>query len=741
MLNVIQEIRKAKGFNNSMEVINALGILAKLSPEILEWLITQIYEPVPKEENINPHYPLAIVVCMATEANVNAMEFVLDFWSRLPKHFREYDEDIREGMKYGRREINIATEDVIQYLIGQINANNQYMQFATEILERLLANSPKVLQRGIDKRGNSWFSIVSMSDNKIEEIQQSILSTIKIHPPTGAMSEFPLISVITRWVLKSPSFLIRLVGIVANSDARLLADELNHHISSKRHGLGGWEFDEKQKEHIRLMIKRLLDPEPSISNSELLAWTQSAENSRSEYDLATWSMNVVKWKKCYFFYCLYLNAFGSFWITGMSLVNAGGWEKIKEWNPYSMAALASFCDWKWSSPMGEGQVDWQKTEEEFRKGTGLAISFVQNQDYRIVEILKSLVIAKSDNQDDSIFGKGSQRRKANIDERIAAVYALARLSKIYPEVVDFLFPIAQKLSNIYLDDWDNSVVPFSEFREHIIRSLGYVHRPNREIVQLMLNTMKKDHETDWGHISIIERGVEAIENPLPEAVGYLISEYERIENPSWKECILEPLSTVEGSTPEINKIMFSALNDDHRLSYIAATYFSNLSNLDTLLLNSIFDIAPRNIYSLRVLAKHVTEMSSVKLRQLSRIARRRTREIGDDYRSVLMRFQERLSELETHGSPREFGAIGIPASLKFIRGMAIVLGVVLLLGILVVLDTVYGATQSIIQAILGQTIKQWIVAHPSVFVGLFIGLGISIGLLSWLVEKLKEKIK
>jgi len=737
---------------NFGNIINSLGMTAQKNQEIVEWLINRLNQPIEndvededEENQSNLSYPIATAICKAAETNLVAFEFVLNYWNNLPaRRYQKFDRDLHEGMKEGTKAIRTASKEIIKYAINQIKGYQEHLNHAPRLLDQILGEEPKVMQKEIDGRGNTWYVPIDASDSQIEEFQKAILKAITLHPLIGTSDETPLITIITRWTLESPSFLIRLARIVADWDARLLAENLSHYVSPKE--ASRWGLDKKGIELLNSIIRRLLDPDPAINQQEFTLWEDLAKKSESKFSLATWSTNVVKWQKCSFFYSMYWQTFGIFWMEGMGLISAGGWEKVKKWNPYSMAALASFSEWEWSSPQvsPNKNIGWEEAKEKFSMGTELAISFIKNHDNRVLDILKSLVTAKSPgNPDEAIFGDGHERRKARMDERIAAIYSLARLSRDFPQVIEFLFPIARKLSDIYIDDWDDAPVPFGEFREHLIRSLGYVYRPSREIVQLLLDTMKKDRESDWGHITIIEKGLEATENPSLEAVQYLINEYEKIENPYWKENILKPLSTVKAPIPEISRIMSIALEDafSRRSLSFATAYFSNLLNLDTSLIDRLITLSAKNIYAMEILGNQARYISGDRLKRLAKITRRKTKEIGDDYRYILMKFQERLSELSVIGLPRELELVSVPISLKFIRGTIVVSGIILLLGLLVVLDTIYGTAQSTIQDFLGQTIKQWITTHPAIFILVFVGLGILIGLLSWLVEKLKERLK
>lgn len=776
LLSAIQFYRNSEDiirYNSKWgSIVDALGELAQKNHEIVEWMIQKTREPESDEEGRAPqisiYYPLAIAICRAAETNITAMEFVLNYWSS--RREKEFHRSLQHGMQEGTNAIQTVSEEVIQYIIDQIKGYQEYPNYASRLLERVLGetssrdddkqerkqnitsddidkhynlaamDTPQIMQKQSDGRGNIWYAPVNMSISQFEEVQKRVLKTIASHPLIGARDETALIAIITRWMLKSPSFLIKLYKIVADSDTKLLAENLKHFNSPEQKKRWGWE--EKEREFLRLIIKRLLDPDPSVSEAEFARWKDIAESSESDLSPASWSMNVTNWQKCNVFYSMYWQTYGIFWVAGMDF--SGGYEKVKFWNPYSMAALVSFAEWAWSSPnfLGQGKnVGWKKAEEEFLKGTGLAISVIKDHNPQIIDSLEGLLIAKSpSNKDSAIFGdRRKRRREVRMDERIAAIYALARLSREFPKTVEILLPIAHKLENTYIDDEYTAVPPFSEFREHLIRSLGFTYRPSREIVQLMFNTVKRDHEK--GVPSIIEVGIEAIENPLSDAVEYLISEFEEIENPFWKTSILKPLLTVKTPSPEINKIMLTALTDEHEnLSVVAREYFSTIPNLDSSWIDQLIELAATNINALKILASQARNIGKDKIIQLTKIARKKTENIGDDYRDILMKFQTRLSELNIIGLPRELETIATPVSLKLMRGAIVFLGIILLLGLLVVLDTIYGAAQSTIQDFLGQSIKQWITTHPAVFISIFIGLGVLIGLLAWLVEKMKEKL-
>ncbi len=725
---------------NLREMMQAIGRIGQKNPKVVDFLI-HIVQNNESEDDVTSiiQYAIAIAICKAAETDLRAIEYVISYWNNLlAQPHDQFSRDFHKGMKDGTELLRIASEEVIQYLISQIRGYQEIPNQAPRLLDQLLRESPKVLKKETDSKGNSWYTAATMRAAQIEAIQKIILTTVANYPPIGTSDEIPLMAIISHWLLKSTSLFVKLINVVAASDANLLAEELRHRLSSS--GRERWPIDDRMEEFINQSILRLLDTDPQVKKSEYAVWEKLADESKADHDLPTWSLNVVKWQKCYFFFRIYWQTFGNFWNSGMDFT--GGWEKVKEWNPYSMAALSSFSKWDWSSPNYRNitHVDWKEAEEEFQKGTNLALSIINNHDNKVIINLESILNAKSPgNPDSTIFDDQiNKRAEALMDERIASIYALARLAHAHPPAFDILIKIARVFVNSDINDWENAPIPFSEFREHLFRSLGYIRHPNPELIKLMLKASRWDRER--GHLSIIKRGIEAVEYPSPEVVDLLIEEYPKPQNSSLKSSMLEPLSNVKDSSSKLNNIMLNALEDKyHRLPPTAVKYFSNLSYLDTACIERILGLVSKNSDALMILIQQIPKIPGHITKRIKKIARRRSQSVGDIYRFALIKIQERATHVDRGNKPRDLDSEQQTNSFRIILGIALFLGLVLLLGFSVVLGTIFEEAQSVIRSFLNEPMVEYIKSNPGLSLAIFVGIGIVEGLLLWFISSFKNR--
>ncbi len=97
---------------------------------------------------------------------------------------------------------------------------------------------------------------------------------------------------------------------------------------------------------------------------------------------------------------------------------------------------------------------------------------------------------------------------------------------------------------------------------------------------------------------------------------------------------------------------------------------------------------------------------------------------------------ERLSVLDVSASPYQdaFESVKPSSASKILRSAFVTLSIILILGLIAILDILYGTAQNVFKSLIDPTIYLWILSHP--LIALF-GLAILIGLLTWGVDRLK----
>lgn len=548
LVDAQRQHRHMYGWDRTVErIVDALGVLGQRHPEVVDLLLGIERSPEPESDLPDLHYPVAWALCKSAETSRHAMAFVLEGW-------RSLNEDIREGLHDGAKLITSASPEVVRYLLDVIrdSENVRMRNQAGESLARVVGDTPLVRCKVAKEDGTFGFSALDLT----EELFDILLRRLS-HQTFGGVA----LSLLISWGLNRPELVVRLINVVREGDAWLLAGIIEEEWLKERQ-VGRPNLAEETESFFKQSIARLRNADGNTRDAELNGWL-AATRSAPKHSWLCYLDGAIGKTKHQILHDAYALAYGAIWAT-----QERSWAKQsrEHANPYAVAALACFRGWN------VRELPYLTTEElreEFVSGVRQALSILQSPGEQAIEVLSSILggeaakLANGDlDKEPKELDRWRERSKPSFQERSAAAYALAQLAGDYPEAQALL------ISNLRPRFWrrGGGFSPDTEFQEHLVRALGYVTSANRDLVAALLNIAAK-HDED-----VYRAGSEAIsrlKNPNSEAVPLLIQGYEKLSERG-RSCLLKALCTVEPLTPEIIDLLLKALREKDPLVRSAA---------------------------------------------------------------------------------------------------------------------------------------------------------------------------
>ena len=227
---------------------------------------------------------------------------------------------------------------------------------------------------------------------------------------------------------------------------------------------------------------------------------------------------------------------------------------------------------------------------------------------------------------------------------------------------------------------------------------------------------------------------------VPEAVPYLIRALKDLD---WDTHLKIMDALQEILTPNFVLEVIPLLQDkekDVRSAAVSALGLTKSAEAIPYLLQALQDedrgLRMSAVEALRIII-HTSQLTQQEKEQLEHLGSiRKILESNLRYDEKLY-FTERLSILEATSSPYQdpFEPVKPSPAWKTFRSALAILAIGLFLGLLAILDILYGTAQDVFKNKIDPNISAWILTHP--LIALF-SLAIAIGLLGWAVERLKD---
>lgn len=623
-------LRRHAGWTSTVTaIVESAGTIAKTNEGFLDRLLEIVGRPDSSDEGPDVHYPAAWALCKAAETNRQAMSFVLETYKALAdgRNASDLKAGVRRGVMDGRSSITLASLDIIEFLLNDL-AFDKEARRAQELLEPLLSRGPVVRCRSDDAVGSERTRTIDLSE--------VVLRQVAANPPGVESYDFAMVSLLARWSLRSPRFLIKLISTVQDLDPKLMAIELRRGLNP----LIDADKDEveAEREGYELSIDRLLGGDTSDQHAELAKWVQIAGERDNAARRARSYLLHVRQNKCFILHNLYADAYRNFW-------DSFAWEQIgSELDTYSFGALACFADWRRIYPYRDNGMSWEELDKELEERIDLGESVLRNHDSRVVSVVESVLLDDHPILDYQI--------------PIAAAYTMARLSRDHPEAEEKLLTAVdtEALSELGDPDLDELV------QEHLVRSLSQIHQASKEAIERLLRESEKN--------SYIAVGIEDIENPSKEATSLLLESY-GLQTDDLRASVLKALSTVYPHTEQINGLMlneFSAYNP--WTARISAEHLGSNATPSRAVIDAVLNQARSNVFAAFVIARlapsinpshHGIEVLG-RLKKYTRYLKSVTTSATDEYRFALARLAEQLTVHSENALPINFNVLSAAIS-------------------------------------------------------------------------------
>lgn len=612
LVDAQRQRRHEYGWDRTVEsIVEALGILGQRYPEVVELLLGIVKSPEPDSDLPDLHYPVTWALCKSAETDPRAMAFVLEGWRNLYRSqitpgediVKILDEGVREGLKDGRKLITSASPEVVRYLLDVIRDSDDWRMPNTAggFLARVVGDTPLVQCKVVSEDGSLRYTTLDLTEELFDVFLQR-----PCHQIFGNVA----LSLLVKWGLNRPDLTARLINVVREADAWLLASILEATFESPFYFKQ--PVDPELRMSIERSIARLRSPEKATRDTELNGWLSVARSAPEDSWYLHHLPTAIEPTKCQILHDVYASAYSGIWAAHE---DSWGKQLRQQANPYVVAALACFRSWYTGSFL-YGSLTAEEVQEEFLAEVAQALSILQNHGKQAIEILSPIVageaakLASSDLEkeleaEDELLqdkelkklDRWRERSRPDFRERSAAAYALAQLADDYPEAQAVL------LSNLKPHFWGKS-----EFQEHLICALGYVRRANRDLVAALLEIAAKHDK------ALYRAGSEAIgrlQNPSPEAVPLLIQGYEKLD--TWgRSHLLKALGTVEPPTPEVIGLLLKAMKEkDLMVRSAAATELSNLKELSPRVIDALVVSIRHTLAAAEAIGKLVDRIASV----------------------------------------------------------------------------------------------------------------------------------
>lgn len=158
-----------KGYRNQYDwdedfqhIIEAGGFLAHKYDSLADYIFEKITAPV--EDNCDYKYFLPFCLTVAAKTSLHAIELL---WKLLvltwPESLREgftkdenidINKDARDGLKEGWKLFDVASPEVIDYLLSRIIKSEEAPSLIFAMLDRALGETPNVTCQAMDREGN-----------------------------------------------------------------------------------------------------------------------------------------------------------------------------------------------------------------------------------------------------------------------------------------------------------------------------------------------------------------------------------------------------------------------------------------------------------------------------------------------------------------------------------------------------------------------------------------------------------
>lgn len=616
LVDAQQQHRHVYGWDRTVDrIIEALGILGQRHPEVVELLLGIVKSPEPDPYDVR--YAVTYALCKSAETDPRAMAFVLEGWRNLYRSqitpgediVKILDEGVREGLKDGRKLITSASPEVVRYLLDVIRDSDDWRMpnTAGEFLARVVGDTPLVQCKVVSEDSSLRYTTLDLTEE---------LFDVFLQRPRHQIFGNVALSLLVRWGLNRPELTVRLINVVREADAWLLASILEATFESPLYFKQ--PVDPELRMSIERSIARLRSPEKATRDTELNGWLAVARSAPEDSWYLHHLPTAIETTKCQILHDVYASAYPGIWAAHE---DSWGKQLRQQVNPYVVAALACFRGWSGH----DGGLDHfhrpltaEEVREEFLSGANQALSILQKPGKQAVEILFPILAIEDVRLTSSALEKKlkeekegleellgeelkverwRERSKPDFRERSAAAYALAQLAGDYPEAQAVL------LSTLKPHFWGKS-----EFQEHLIRALGYVRHANRDLVAALFE-IATEHDED-----VYRAGSEAIgrlQNPDPEAVPLLIQRYEEL-NECGRSRLLKTLGTVEPPTPEVIGLLLKALKEkDPMVRSAAATELGNLKEPSPTVIGALIASIRRTLAGAEAIGKLADRITSI----------------------------------------------------------------------------------------------------------------------------------
>lgn len=517
------------------KAIESLGLLCQRNPSLVGNLINIVAD---KNNSGRIRHRITVALCKAAEVVPEAMDFVVKGFPSTNVDEGEvskaYDEAFSEGIDEGKSYIKTGSQDVIRFLLELIVHEEDLKIFfqAGRILFRLIGSNPQVECKVILSDGKVSYEVVDFTDD---------LFNVLIRKPYSegylSSSSF-LFGILLSWGIKDSDIAVRLIEFIIKSDALVLARMIETSHDS----------------NIEESINRLRNPDEQVQ--EYQRWLIDAQNVFEWHPLFNLQKKIeyAKWETC-------IDCYSKANQIIYSAIESNHWQSAGKTNPSLLAAFACFRVLGGLNRIAH-RLSAQDLQNILAQISEDALSIIKNsrRDNKLAfRILSSILlneepeIAKLDNlliltNTEKEYLKDSV--KLFQYELIATVGTLVEMSVDFPEGQKTLL---SSLDVSKLDEYSKSGLD----QHDLFMVIKHIRNADRSTVAVLYDIYEIDSEL------VGNRVFDGLENPLPEAVDFLLEIYEKVD--VWRQIdIIRALGTVNISTRRIEEFLLHKLKDKNR---------------------------------------------------------------------------------------------------------------------------------------------------------------------------------